>query len=330
VLHHVTENGPRYLRYLFIEGQAAVMLFFILSGFVIYYSSYKIRNTDSFTFKDYFIRRFRRIYPVFIIALIITYVSKSIDYGRMVKFDGYSLFGNLLNLQDISRIPGNWFGPYNANTPLWSLSYEWWFYIMFFPIFMYIKPVSQKYVALIISVLGFVTFCFYPNKISITCEYFVIWWSGVEIARSWLLTHKLDQRTIKFLVISYGTMIALLVTQVVFFNGKLKIQQHPIIELRHYGYAVILIIMGIAWRRLRFIGYKYVLKPFAIFAPISYGVYVFHFPIMEKYDVLKLDNKWLSYAITFGIVVALAYLVEVVLQNKINKLTNKYLNKKPN
>ena len=328
VFHHITEEGPGYLRYPFIEGQAAVMLFFILSGFVIYYSSYRSLDAGTFKFKDYFIRRFRRIYPVLIVALLVTYISKSIDRNMLVDVGADNLIGNLINLQDLNRLPGMWFGPYQANTPLWSLSYEWWFYMMFFPIFLYVKPQAQKYLALGLSVLGFFTFWLFPNKISITLEYFIIWWTGVEIARTWVANHKIDKPVVRYLAVSYIIMIGLLGLQVLMFDGKLRLEKHPIIELRHFCYAAALLVIGFIWRKTGSWGYKYLLRPFLIFAPISYGIYVFHFPIMSKYHILPIDNKPLYYLVTFAIVVGLSYLVEVLLQNKINLATNKYLQPK--
>src|SRR5687767_13607112 len=52
----------------FAAGQEAVILFFLLSGFVIYISFYKNPNIN---FKGFFIRRFKRIYFIFLISLII-------------------------------------------------------------------------------------------------------------------------------------------------------------------------------------------------------------------------------------------------------------------
>jgi peptidoglycan/LPS O-acetylase OafA/YrhL len=56
------------LSFLFRFGQEAVMLFFLLSGFVIYYS-FSLGKDKSF--QGYFQRRWLRIYPIFIFALLI-------------------------------------------------------------------------------------------------------------------------------------------------------------------------------------------------------------------------------------------------------------------
>src|SRR3982751_2834530 len=61
-----------YLLSLFIYGHQAVIFFFILSGFVIHvkYSQNLASNYTRFDLKDYFKRRFKRIYPPLIFALI--------------------------------------------------------------------------------------------------------------------------------------------------------------------------------------------------------------------------------------------------------------------
>ena len=59
VIYHIiaTLKGfPQIIKDVFFSfGQEAVILFFLLSGFVIAYSVYKKQNI---TFKDYFIKRF--------------------------------------------------------------------------------------------------------------------------------------------------------------------------------------------------------------------------------------------------------------------------------
>lgn len=107
-----------------MQGQVAVMLFFIVSGFVIKYSTVQKAHL---TFKEYFLKRFLRIYPVFILSLLISYVTASINANRWFPFQTDHFLLNLLNFQDLDRHPGYWYKGYFENTPLWSISYEWWF-----------------------------------------------------------------------------------------------------------------------------------------------------------------------------------------------------------
>lgn len=102
ILSH--KNIPVSLGFLFRFGQEAVIIFFILSGFVIFYSSSKNQNESLYS---YFIKRFRRIYFPLICALIVSIVFVSCDFP--IK----ALVGNLLMLQDFETgKPGSFVAPF--------------------------------------------------------------------------------------------------------------------------------------------------------------------------------------------------------------------------
>lgn len=328
VAHHLKLYQYNKLGYLTSQGQGAVILFFVLSGFVMYYANYRIKSANSFDFKTYFIKRFRRIYPVFILALLLAYGSACIEAGSWMPVDYSNLMGNLFNLQDHNRIPNNWFASYYKNGPLWSLSYEWWFYMIFFPIFKFVDDNKQKYLALGITLLGYITFQLYFNKVSITLSYFLIWWSGVELCRSWVQYGKIDSGTIKYIFGSHILLMTLWAVPIFIAKSegeKLGIGVHPILELRHYLYSFLIILTGVMWHRFRFVGLRILLKPFMIFAPISYGIYVFHAPFVFRYDLFGFDNEFLRVVVGMACVCVLSWLAEVKLQKVINKYTKPLL-----
>lgn len=328
VAHHIwlVQSQKSKIGFVFSQGQAAVMLFFVISGFVIFLSSYKLQELGRFSFRGYFVKRFRRIYPVFIAALILAYLAACIVSKTWMPFDGLSFAGNFLNLQDLKRIPGNFVIPYYRNTPLWSLSYEWWFYMMFFPIFKFVRTDLQKHVALGISLVGFFTFLIYPNKISTTLEYFIIWWTGVELARSWVKHGTVINEVMRFVFGALGLMLLLLAIQLIVYrqDHKLDWSDHPGIQFMHFLYSFLIIAFGLLWKKWKFWGYDYLLKPFLIFAPISYSIYVFHAPLIYKNNVFSVQSVIVQDILGFASVVLLGYLLEVVLQKRINSLTKKF------
>jgi peptidoglycan/LPS O-acetylase OafA/YrhL len=111
-------------------GQEVVILFFLMSGFVIAWS-YE-QQVDK-AFLTFFKKRMLRVYPIYILALILS-VTLAGNYSSLLSFDFFfQLFGNLVMLQDFEAgKPGVWFSPLGGDSPLWSLSYEWWFYMLFF------------------------------------------------------------------------------------------------------------------------------------------------------------------------------------------------------
>lgn len=129
VLFHITGlvfayHNYNYLNGIFKNGDLGVDLFFVLSGFVIYYVHYKdVRNP--LKIKKYIQKRVIRIYPIYWLLLFIIVPI----FILVPSFGG----GNVLEFRNIIRsvllIPQNM-----ENLPLtvaWSLSHEILFYIMF-------------------------------------------------------------------------------------------------------------------------------------------------------------------------------------------------------
>ena len=120
---------------LFSFGQEAVMLFFLLSGYVIALSLIK----KDYSFSEYFKHRFLRIYPILLFVMIVSIILKFLNNDLNIDF--YSFIINLLMLQDIGSLkPGTFAEPFLGNSPLWSLTYEWWFYMIFFVHFIFFFP----------------------------------------------------------------------------------------------------------------------------------------------------------------------------------------------
>lgn len=128
-------------------AQVAVMLFFILSGFVIQYSFMK--NEDK-SFKMYFFKRFTRIYIPLVCVFALSYFIQ-IFQGELQDFSIRILLANLLMLQDMPWRPGLISTTIFGNYPLWSLSYEWWYYMLFFILTVKFRRfVNSKYIYVIV------------------------------------------------------------------------------------------------------------------------------------------------------------------------------------
>lgn len=319
--HEVLSSEYPSVARLFVFGQSAVMLFFIISGFVVYYSTFA--NGPPPSFREYFIRRFRRIFPLFLVALVLSYVAVSVRRGSLVSLNPGQLFGNIFMLQDRAK-PGTWFTPYYNNHPLWSLSYEWFFYMAFFPTYMLLRRhvEIQKYVVLGISLLGFVTWYILPNQISMFLIYYVIWWSGLELARQYAARGEITWRGQRGNLVCVGVLTAL--WSIPFVNavleGKRALDNHPILEFRHFLTVMVLLVLGIAWHRRGFPGFR-ALDVFGRLAVVSYALYIFHVPLLllardlDLTGSTLLDFLWITPAI-----LAFCWLFEVKLQPHVNRL----------
>ena len=108
---------PRWLSVLDF-AHAAVLIFFLLSGYVIGINHLDIPLTSK-NLKTYYIKRLIRIYPIYFIALLL---SIACLYPALDKSE---LFGHFFFLQGI------FLKSYSSNVVLWSLSYEVFYYLIF-------------------------------------------------------------------------------------------------------------------------------------------------------------------------------------------------------
>jgi len=145
VFFHYGQNiFPANISFLFenvTAGPIAVGYFYVLSGFIMaiaYYQPNPVKQT-TISKRKYWIARFARIYPVYLLALLIIVAAKY----KTLSADWATLPLHLLLLQ--SWIPGY---PITLNTPGWSLSVEAFFYFCF-P-FLLIWVYKQKTKSLII------------------------------------------------------------------------------------------------------------------------------------------------------------------------------------
>lgn len=236
------------------------------------------------------------------------------------KFSIKDLLGNLLMLQDFETgKPGNIVNPFLGNTPLWSLSYEWVFYLLFPFVFPVIKGKSNRvHVIGFFSVINLLVYILFPNHIFIVFAYFLIWWTGLEIAEYFVGTGGLSK--IKTIIIYY--LISILLLAIVSFTDyrhehTVKPGIYPYLLLRHSCFGLVCLIISVYFTKIsKFIAA--LIKPFASIAPISYGIYILHYPILVQSHFGF--SPLIELACKVPMVLALAYLVEMILQPRVNKI----------
>jgi peptidoglycan/LPS O-acetylase OafA/YrhL len=138
ILHHLTGNRmlldqwnrslPIAAQSLMRGGYLAVQSFFMLSGFVLM-QSYANTKWNRQTLTKFAIARFARIYPAYFLSLI---VISWFACEFMVK-PGRSISQKLSVLSDYAFVLQGWRGSLAVgwNTPAWSLSCEFFFYLCF-------------------------------------------------------------------------------------------------------------------------------------------------------------------------------------------------------
>jgi peptidoglycan/LPS O-acetylase OafA/YrhL len=110
-------------------GWAGVALFFVISGFCIHFS---FLRSKSFSFKNFFWRRFWRIYPTYIVSLItftiLGHINIFSSFGAM-QFFSHALF--LHNFMSSTYFLG-------INPSFWSIATEVQLYLLF-PVLIFIR-----------------------------------------------------------------------------------------------------------------------------------------------------------------------------------------------
>lgn len=168
-ISHVSPFIGGYLWQIGGLGHESVVVFFVLSGFVIAYVCYE-RNESCF---DYVVNRFSRIYSVAIPAVIITLLI----YFFLVVFhpivlEGvnqpfYSFFRKFITALTFTN--QSWFSTtMYVNLPYWSMGYEVLYYV-FFGLLFYARGFKR------IVLLVFVVFVMGPSVFL----YLPIWLAGV-------------------------------------------------------------------------------------------------------------------------------------------------------
>jgi len=323
-LHHtfVKYTGcNEYFAKLFIFGQEVVILFFLLSGYVIGMSQIK----NNYSFKIYFKHRFWRIYSIVIPALVISYFIYSY-LNQNWSIDLQQLVLNLFMFQDKPELkPGVFVSPLFHNEPLWSLSYEWWFYMIFFVHFKLLKTIENKtffYIisSFIISVIGILSYKLIYNQISLFLMYYYIWASGVSLYLIFSTANS-KNNNISYLLFCYILLILLYGYLFVYSEQLSHYVDHPILELRHYIasfiwiLALLFVIRYMKSSIKRNLLIKYSVNIFAKFAPISFAFYILHYPVMLLFDPIMI-NGYLKILIIFSVTTFLSYLLEILFFRK--------------
>lgn len=184
-------KNPFYKALYFITGlgHQAVILFFVLSGYLIGRTVIEKHKEGQFSLYSYIISRIVRIYIVLVPALLLTIILDKIgisidnkfiyttcDYITSLEKDPASRLTTLHALSSLIMLQNLWLPVLGSNGPLWSLSPEFWYY-MIFPalIGVFYKGYQyQQYLLPILLVLIFLWIA--PFSMFI---YFLIWLCGL-------------------------------------------------------------------------------------------------------------------------------------------------------
>ncbi len=302
-----------WLRGIGAYGHDAVIIFFVLSGFVITYITYS-KETSLWSFSR---SRLARLYSVVIPALLLTLI---LDFaGKQIDPSIYT-GGFYQNSQPITRFFANlffvneiWFESWRAfsNGPFWSLSYEFWYYVIYATIFYFsgAKRILLFSIAIIIA----------GPKILLL---FPVWLFGAYVY------HATQKNTLRLF---HASCLTFLPIAIYFLLRDFEVPKHLLQQTIEY-FGRDFLYNEIKWSR-RFLN-DYIVgglfaihlfgvialvkninipilieKPIRYFAGTTFALYLLHYPLLQFFGSI-FDNGRIIVSLTFISVLLLAPFTE--------------------
>jgi peptidoglycan/LPS O-acetylase OafA/YrhL len=306
-------------------GHEMVLFFFVLSGFVIHlkYALQLGKGPDThFTFGPYFMKRFKRIMPPYLFAFVLTMICDSIvahyqfsiythttplplvNQNITFHHSWSSLIGNIFFLQD-AYVP-----VFGSNGSIWSLKYEWYFYMLYPILLFFNKKFPQLTIAGVAAVFGLYVAGFHTGFILfdqvVACVF--SWWVGAYIADIYTGRVKVPHMLI------YPLIIIVPFIPFIHTSGIPTLVKDQLVAFGFSGLLLLLLdyrdkkaVRGFG--RLKWLG------------DCSYTLYLIHAPILILANgiLLRLNNNQMPKNFVFvwlavAFVVLLAYALHFVLE----------------
>ena len=278
-LPHTQQNPATAFLFLVTRlGHEAVLVFFVLSGYLVGGRTIEKINTKTFHLRQYAVDRFVRLALPLISALVLIILLKlllsdTIDWG--------TIWGNFFFLHGLLVPP--------AIDPLWSLSYEAWFYIFMGALaaFFTASTSSPRYYSLIILLVCLLVFT------KLKAHYLGIWTLGAIIYQ--LPVNKSSWRlllwagfTIVFLVLLQLSSESNAAVR----SNQTYVPDRPVLEILFSAFLGFFLNQVIAFepkRKLSILLDKWG----TTLAKSSYTLYLVHFPIISLL-LTKISSKQAS------------------------------------
>jgi len=295
-------------KFLEVNGNSGVDLFFVLSGYLIYGAVIK-----NFTFSKFIHRRIQRIYPAFLVVVAIYLLASFVIPSRSKLPENFS-DAIVYILQNILLLPGI-FKIEPIITVAWSLSYEFFFYLLLPLLVVSLQLQKQKpaYRVAFFTSLVFlcITYSFFGAFSNLKLVMFV---SGIlvyEAVKSFRLHEKVSTKTDVFALLLF--FFSLLMTYWLL-NSPENIYLGEHVQLKNVIHLALLfttffvLVLGC-------IGSKSILKTVFSWTPLrwlgnmSYSYYLIHGFTLQcvAYVLLKLAPQIVETAFGFWIFMTISF-----------------------
>lgn len=266
-------------------GHQAVIVFFVLSGFLISSSVFKSLGSQKWSGTEYAIHRSARLYVVLIPGLLLgllwDFVGSHFLPGRILYSHPLASLGPAIARENLTI--GNFFGnlfylqtilcsTFGSNGPLWSLANEFWYYVLF-PLGLFAgialaKRAWRQAIVLGLLACGVSYFLGFEKLTG-----FVIWLAGSVLVIAYAkLSPKPSSTLMLYLVASSLTLAACLSAARV---GMLPALTSDLVVAMAFT-LFLFGALGLPWGANR----QFYLRTTHSLAAFSYSLYVLHFPLV--------------------------------------------------
>lgn len=299
-----------------------VPVFFMLSGFLIWYSIGR-----SYNFKEYILKRFWRLYPELWVAVIFELIVVLFMCDRPIEWGKFILFA-ISECTICVYVPSflHDYGVGGPNGVLWTMFCMMKFYLIGFVMYKYMhnKSISSWFVLLLVlctigAISRYVSFVQlrYFNFIwfQSTAPFLWLFAFGTFLAEFW---NRGGGRIVKKI-----WPIALVVSAVVEFSDF-----DIICTIPDYGYGLIRCVSILIYS----IGFAYCFPSLNIKKDISYPIYLYHMTILNILFILGFRHDYILVVIIMLITSILAFTSTIYVgewsKRKKQTLINQAINKK--
>jgi len=303
------------------SASVAVHSFFIVSGFLIFMSYER-----SSSLKSYFTKRFKRIAPGYITVILLAFLLLSflstltiIEYfssGESWKY----LISNLSTLGFLQlTLPGIFTENFNTsvNGALWTIKVEVMFYLSV-PLIAYfyrwLGTTKTLITVFILSLLYYYSMSYladtYSNPLFIVLQRQLPGQMMLFSAGALLYYHHKTFLKYKYLIFAFAVI------------GYLTEKYIPFYPLYAISLSIIVIYLATA---IIYLGH------IAKYGDLSYGIYIWHFPLIQTFIALHFFDKdpWLAFTILTMIVLFISWLSWHLIEKPFLSKKSHYIKENP-
>jgi len=296
-------------------GAKGVQLFFIASAFTLFLSFRNRVKIEQSPIRNFFIRRFLRIAPLFYISMVYYSIQNGLNHAYTLSGasfqTGLSVFSHLFFLHGWNP---NWIDSIVPGE--WSIGIEMSFYLLLPLLFIKVKNINNAFDYLLISlILNIICQMILKDSTLFVSEAFK------ERYLFFFLPNQLPifffGIIMYFLVVEHESFKKIHFVKYVIFFVILFFQLYTSIQFYHILFGIVFLVFCILLSRYRF---PIVVNPVINYiGKISFSLYLCHFAVIFWFNTFKIPNistnNLIEFWFKFSIVTSVSILISTLIYN---------------